>query len=182
MTTRLKSVVLTPRIVSPVAAVFRSPPPVDRTRSALVPTPSGICPLDSQAQEAQSVGFSAPALGPALDQVQAQMPFPASWQLSFMQFQAMQEAMRNVPYTFPGQPQPPSERPGPAANPQPKASVLQSTQPSQPSLGPSPRQVNPPPDLSIPEWAAIQRMRENIGGEVLRLSAPSPTGYTSPSP
>ena len=87
-----------------------------------------------------------------------------------------------IPYTFPGQPQPPSERPGPAANPQPKASVLQSTQPSQPSLGPGPRQVNPPPGLSTTEWAAIQRMRENIGGEVSRPAAPSPTRSASPSP
>ena len=79
------------------AAVFRSPPPVDRTRSAPVPTSSGICLLDNRGQEAQSVGFSAPVTGPALDQVQAQMPFPASWQLSFMHFQAMQKAMRNVP-------------------------------------------------------------------------------------
>ena len=164
------------------AAVFRSPPPVDRTRTAPVPTPPGFRPLDPQARQAQSVRFSAPAPGLAFDQGQAQMPFPASWQLSFMQFQAMQEAMRNVPYTFPGQPQPPSERPGPAANPQPKSSVLQSTQPSQPSLGPGPRQVNPPPGLSTTEWAAIQRMRENVGSEVSRPAAPSPTRSASPSP
>ena len=90
--------------------------------------------------------------------------------------------MRNVPYTFPSQPQPPSEWPGPATNPQPKASMLQPTQPSQLSLGPGPRQVNPPPGLSTTEWAAIQRMRENIGGEVSRPSAPSPTLSASPSP
>ena len=156
------------------AAVFPSPPPVDRTQSDPVPTPSGIRSLDPRAQEAQSVGFSAPAPGPALDQVQAQMPFPASWQLSFMQFQAMQEAMRNVPYTSPGQPQ--------QTYPQPKASVLQSAQPSQPSLGPGLRQVNPPPGLSTSKWAAIQQMRENVGGEVSRPSAPSPTCSASPSP
>ena len=56
------------------AAVFRSPPPVDRTRPAPVPAPCWI----PRVREAQSICFSAPAPGPALDQGQAQMPIPAS--------------------------------------------------------------------------------------------------------